>query len=130
MYQKGYPWINIAHSSKKSDDHVTGLLQKRKVQQANGSTAEIPGDQQAAKVIRQFSQTKPVTDGGEKQKPGLSKDLLAGVSVFVYIVGRFLLPYMNSEACWLTVIYIVPCRFLVDLHKANYKELKDYSLVL
>ncbi|KAI7742058.1 hypothetical protein M8C21_030064 [Ambrosia artemisiifolia] len=54
------------------------LKKKRKIQQANG-TSEVQGDhQQAAKVIRQFPQTKPVRDGGEKQKPGLSKDLLAG----------------------------------------------------
>ncbi|KAK9056252.1 hypothetical protein SSX86_027342 [Deinandra increscens subsp. villosa] len=56
------------------------LKKKRKIQEANGTTSEIQGDhQQAAKVIRQFRQTKSVTDGGEKQKPGLSKDLLAGV---------------------------------------------------
>ncbi|KAM0072461.1 putative RNA recognition motif domain, nucleotide-binding alpha-beta plait domain superfamily [Helianthus debilis subsp. tardiflorus] len=55
------------------------LKKKRKIQQANG-TSEVQGDhQQAAKVIRQFPQTKSVRDGGEKQKPGLSKDLLAGV---------------------------------------------------
>ncbi|XP_071718027.1 pre-rRNA-processing protein esf2 [Rutidosis leptorrhynchoides] len=55
------------------------LKKKRKIQEADGSTAEISGDQQAAKVIRQFRQTKPVRDGGDKQKQGLSKDLLAGV---------------------------------------------------
>ncbi|KAK1420143.1 hypothetical protein QVD17_21495 [Tagetes erecta] len=56
------------------------LKKKRKIQQANGTASEIQGDhQQAAKVIRQFPQTKPVRDGGEKQKQGLSKDLLAGV---------------------------------------------------
>lgn len=54
------------------------LKKKRKIQEANGSNAEITGNQQAAKVIRQFPQTKPVKDGGEKQK-ALSKDLLAGV---------------------------------------------------
>lgn len=53
------------------------------MQQANGATSEIPDDQQVAKVTRHFPQTKPVTDGGDKQKPGLSKSLLAGVSVFV-----------------------------------------------
>ncbi|KVI09431.1 pre-rRNA-processing protein ESF2 [Cynara cardunculus var. scolymus] len=53
------------------------LKKKRKIQQAGG---EVPGDeQQAAKVTRQFRQTKPVRDGAEKQKAGLSKDILAGV---------------------------------------------------
>nr|XP_043621819.1 pre-rRNA-processing protein esf2 [Erigeron canadensis] len=55
------------------------LKKKRKTQEVNGSTADIPGDHQAAKVMRMFRQTKPVRDGGEKQKQGLSKDLLAGV---------------------------------------------------
>ncbi|PWA64662.1 pre-rRNA-processing protein ESF2 [Artemisia annua] len=55
------------------------LKKKRKMQQANGSTSEIPDDQQVAKVTRHFPQTKPVTDGGDKQKHGLSKSLLAGV---------------------------------------------------
>lgn len=55
------------------------LKKKRKMQQENGSTSEIPDDQQVAKVTRHFPQTKPVTDGGDKQKHGLSKSLLAGV---------------------------------------------------
>ncbi|KAI7741074.1 hypothetical protein M8C21_006476 [Ambrosia artemisiifolia] len=61
------------------NNQLIRLVQKRKIQQAYG-TSEVQGDhQQAAKVIRRFPQTKPVRDGGEKQKPGLSKDLLAGV---------------------------------------------------
>lgn len=54
------------------------LKKKRKIQQEAGG--EVRGDeQQAAKVTRQFRQTKPVRDGAEKQKAGLSKDVLAGV---------------------------------------------------
>lgn len=56
------------------------LKKRRKTQQAAGLTSEVPGDElQAAKVTRQFPQTKPVRDNAEKQRPGLSKDVLAGV---------------------------------------------------
>ncbi|KAL8192427.1 hypothetical protein R6Q57_027612 [Mikania cordata] len=56
------------------------LKKKRKVQEANGMISEIQGDhQQVTKVIRHFRQTESVRNGGESQKPGLSKDLLAGV---------------------------------------------------
>ncbi|XP_076891457.1 pre-rRNA-processing protein ESF2-like [Bidens hawaiensis] len=54
------------------------LKKKRKIQQVDGTTSEIEGNQQAAKVIRQFPQNKPVKDDAEKRKR-LSKDLLAGV---------------------------------------------------
>ncbi|KAL7592015.1 pre-rRNA-processing protein ESF2 [Lactuca sativa] len=52
------------------------LKKRHKIQQAAGSTSEEP---QAAKVTRQFPQTKPVRDNAEKRKAGLSKDVLAGV---------------------------------------------------
>ncbi|CAH1448063.1 unnamed protein product [Lactuca virosa] len=52
------------------------LKKRHKIQQAAGLTSEEP---QAAKVTRQFPQTKPVRDNAERKKAGLSKDVLAGV---------------------------------------------------
>lgn len=58
--------------------HIDERLKKKRKNQQMGSS-ETQGDEQVAKVIRQFPQIKPVKDDAEKQKPGLSKDLLAGV---------------------------------------------------
>ncbi|KAL6960512.1 hypothetical protein U1Q18_038275 [Sarracenia purpurea var. burkii] len=54
------------------------MKKKQKVQQDSGSTAELPYDKQAPKVIRRFPQTRPV-DAAGKSKPRLSEDILAGV---------------------------------------------------
>ncbi|PWA70604.1 pre-rRNA-processing protein ESF2 [Artemisia annua] len=85
----------------KVDQSLSGNLHKRKMQQANGSTSDIPDDQQVAKVIRHFPQTKPVTDGGDKQKPGLSKSLLTGVENLAYGIGDHHIPVKGdlSNGC-------------------------------
>ncbi|KAM7509200.1 hypothetical protein LguiA_019653 [Lonicera macranthoides] len=56
------------------------LKKKRKVLEESGAAPE--GQQQQPKVIRQFPQTRPVSDnaaGGESRKRRLSKDILAGM---------------------------------------------------
>lgn len=55
------------------------MKKKQKVEQESGVPSELPGKQQTPKVIRQFSQTRPVTDKAGEHKPRLSKDILAGV---------------------------------------------------
>ncbi|XP_060180274.1 pre-rRNA-processing protein ESF2-like [Lycium barbarum] len=55
------------------------MKKKQKVQQESGVTSDFPSEQFAQKVIRQFSQKKPVVDEAGKIKPKLSKDVLAGV---------------------------------------------------
>lgn len=63
-------------------------MQKQKVLQESGATSQLPDNQKAQKVMRQFAQTRPVADkAGERNRP-LSKDILAGVSVLVFI-GMF-----------------------------------------
>lgn len=55
------------------------MKKKQKVQQESGEISDFPSEQFAPKVIRQFPQKKPVADEAGKIKPGLSKDVLAGV---------------------------------------------------
>lgn len=55
------------------------LEKKRKVQEEAGMTSELPVTQQMPKFIRQFPQKQPVVDAAVQSKPGLSKDILAGV---------------------------------------------------
>ncbi|KAA8544293.1 hypothetical protein F0562_022305 [Nyssa sinensis] len=55
------------------------IKKKQKVQRESGAASELPDDQQALKVIRQFPQTRPVADNAGQSKPQLSKDILAGV---------------------------------------------------
>ncbi|KAJ8750325.1 hypothetical protein K2173_014240 [Erythroxylum novogranatense] len=53
------------------------MKKKQKVQQESGT--DLSSSHQPAKVIRQFTQTKPVADKVEQRKPQLSKDILSGV---------------------------------------------------
>ncbi|XP_060168699.1 pre-rRNA-processing protein ESF2-like [Lycium barbarum] len=55
------------------------MKKKQKVQQESGVISDFPSEEFAPKVIRQFSQKKPVADEAGKIKPKLSKDVLAGV---------------------------------------------------
>ncbi|XP_060215167.1 pre-rRNA-processing protein ESF2-like [Lycium barbarum] len=54
-------------------------MKKQKVQQESGVISDFPSEEFAPKVIRQFSQKKPVGDEARKIKLKLSKDVLAGV---------------------------------------------------
>lgn len=60
--------------------HIDERLQKKqKVLQESGAMSQLPDNQKAQKVMRQFAQTRPVADkAGERNRP-LSKDILAGV---------------------------------------------------
>ncbi|KAK3012819.1 hypothetical protein RJ639_010411, partial [Escallonia herrerae] len=62
------------------------MKKKRKLLKESGAASELPGEQQFTKVIRQFPQTQPVVDKARESKPLLSKELLAGVSAFLYLV--------------------------------------------
>lgn len=57
------------------------LLQKQKLQQESGTNADHPVSQQMSKVVRKFPQKQPVAYNAAENKPRLSKDILAGVSI-------------------------------------------------
>ncbi|KAG8637681.1 pre-rRNA-processing protein ESF2 isoform X2 [Manihot esculenta] len=70
-------YLNKVDQSRALSSIEERLKKKQKVQQE--SVGQVSVNEQAPKVIRQFSQTKPVANKVEESKSQLSKDILAGV---------------------------------------------------
>lgn len=113
-------------------DSFASFLQKRKVLEESGAAPE--GQQQQPKVIRQFPQTRPVSDnaaGGESRKRRLSKDILAGVSIFftsqtrsIHVSLFFML--IRAQHVYLLLIqplFSAPYRYLVVLNNRQFSKL-------
>ncbi|CAK9180437.1 unnamed protein product [Ilex paraguariensis] len=87
---------------------------KQKVQRESGATSELLDNQQAPKLICHFPQTRPVVGNAGDNKPRLSVDILAGVSVFVTYVLNFSFYYFRRYVH--SVSMKCPYRYLEVFH--------------